>query len=158
MIYRIALTMLMLTAGVAISQAEDRRVFHHQGREHKIPVTRKLNPIWWLKNEDRPYDEGWKEGKPEWYRKFTFNLRNPGHNFTHYVLGVADRDFTRRGPDAAHVWSQDPERRHNPCCITEGVLLPRPFLSRKGILLESYIGWRQDGNFGIALRKAQDVR
>lgn len=54
----------------------------------------KLNPLWWLGNADDPVPP------PDWYRpgrrfrKARRHLRNPLHNFTFYVIGIADKDFT----------------------------------------------------------------
>src|SRR5215212_8339854 len=56
----------------------------------------KWNPIWWFKNADdplppesyRPHDKG---------RALKWQLRNPLHNFTFYVIGVADKKVVRSG-------------------------------------------------------------
>src|SRR5579863_8074681 len=62
----------------------------------KIHFYDKLNPVWWLKNQDDPKP-------PDWYkpndkrRKLKWSFRNPMHNFDFYVIGVADKKFSRSG-------------------------------------------------------------
>jgi len=147
----------------------------HEGRGHDIGLCKVVNPIWWLGNEDRPFDEeftffgkiiddSYKHGT----RKFLFAVRNPGHNFTHYVIGHANHKFMRTGDYPSHVWSQDESKPTNICWIkkhpdNKGKLfarpiIPKPYLSRKGKVTEGYAGWRNGGNFGLALRKKQKVR
>lgn len=132
---------------------------HHSAR-HNIPFWKKLNPIWWLGNYDRPYDESFTFfGKnidstyPTVVRKTLFAIRNPGHNFTHYVIGIADRNFNSFGPFPTDVWAEYPRRLNYAFRIVR--FLPLPYLSYRGNKIEFYIGWRQAGNFGLSLRKSQ---
>ena len=129
----------------------DGSVYYHRAREQGKVGLKKFNPIWWLGNADEDYDSNWKPDKSHEWRKFTYALRNPGHNFTHYVIGVADRDFVRYGSDPDQVWNQ--EGRVNQAMIHAGPLR-LPFYSRQGRHFDQYIGWRESGNFGIAFRKA----
>ena len=105
----------------------------------------KLYPIWWLGNADEPRP-------PDWYcpndrhRALKWYVRNPFHNFSHYVIGVADKNFYRSGKFPAHNtgprggWNFAVARRHI-------VLLPFVAYERKGFTF--YLGWRERGNFGM---------
>jgi hypothetical protein len=111
----------------------------------KIQFYQKLNPVWWLGNVDEPTP-------PDWYcpgdrhRAFKWYVRNPFHNFGHYVIGVADKKFYRSGKFPAHNagphggWNFAVARRHI-------VLLPFVSYERKGFTF--YLGWRERGNFGM---------
>lgn len=113
----------------------------------------KMNPIWWGKNSDSPLPDWWRPDDPYEERKRSWYLRNPMHNFTHYVIGVSDRDFHRKGIAASEVWN--PDGGLNLTMTHSGPLIHLPFVSHKGRFLEGYVGWRNSGNFGMALRKAQ---
>ena len=127
--------------------------FHEAEESGKPPVSlAKLNPIWALENHNRPYDPWWKPNASHGWRKFTYALRNPGHNFTYYTIGIADRDFVRTGISPQSVWNE--EGRTNLTMIHAGPLIHLPGISHKGRFLEGYFGWRERGNFGIALRLA----
>ena len=107
----------------------------------------KFNPVWWWKNSDQPEP-------PESYRSndkrrlLKWRLRNPLHNFTFYVIGVADKKVARAG--------LYPEDNFNPdwgwnVASTRYKWLPLPFMSyshgAKGF--HFYCGWRSSGNFGF---------
>lgn len=80
---------------------------------------KKLNPIWWLKNDDDPVPpRGYRPEDPEWKRKLFWAFRNPLHNLTFYVIGVADRtsEFTRKGTYPRNVFNQT-DKRWNFCWI-----------------------------------------
>lgn len=111
----------------------------------KIHFYNKLNPIWWFQNADDP-------DAPEWFRpgekgrEFKWFLRNPFHNFTFYVIGVADKEFVRSG--------RYPRRTSNPnggwmFAVTRRRILPLPYWSYRRGRFEFYLGWRVQGNFGI---------
>ncbi|NBV23489.1 MAG: hypothetical protein EBS05_16415 [Proteobacteria bacterium] len=88
---------------------------------------------------------------PDWYRpgnrcrRVLWQLRNPLHNFTFYVIGVADQPFTRTGkfpeavfaPDGGWNWA-----------MTRYRWVRLPFVSYNGIWGRFYLGWRERGNFG----------
>ncbi|MEM6910964.1 MAG: hypothetical protein AAF555_05210 [Verrucomicrobiota bacterium] len=140
-------------------QIVGRHHFYHEPRQPDLRGSylwgvAKANPNWWWKNSDTPLAEWWRPEEPDqgkrqrsWYR------RNPLHNFTHYIVGVSDRPFVRRGIEAAHIWNQ--ERGLNLAVLSAGPLLHLPFVSYQGRLLECYLGWRESGNFGAALRTAE---
>ena len=104
----------------------------------------KWNPLWWFGNVDDPEP-------PEWYRpggpgrRWLWQLRNPLHNFTFYVIGVADKPFTRTGkfPDAVFA----PDGGWNRAVARYG-WLRLPFVSFNGERGRFYFGWRERGNFG----------
>lgn len=54
---------------------------------------KKLNPLWWFANDDdtvppKEYHPEWSKFRRNFYWKY---IRNPLHNFTFYVIGVADK-------------------------------------------------------------------
>src|SRR5882762_9122166 len=56
------------------------------------PVIRKrdkANPLWWFRNADQPKPEASYRPDDKW-RVLKWHIRNPLHNFTFYVIGVAD--------------------------------------------------------------------
>jgi hypothetical protein len=112
-----------------------------------IHFYKKLNPIWWLENADDPVP-------PAWYlpgnrhRLLTWRFRNPFHNFDHYVIGVADKNFLRSG--------RYPERNSDPHGgwdfeIGWRRLVPLPFVSYERPGCNFYLGWREHGAFGAKL-------
>lgn len=104
----------------------------------------KWNPVWWLGNADDPVP-------PDWYRPGSrcrgvlWQLRNPLHNFTFHVIGIADKCFTRTGkfPDAVFA----PDGGWNWAVARYG-WLRLPFVSYNGERWRFYLGWRERGNFG----------
>ena len=114
---------------------------------------KKLNPAWWLGNAEEPK-------APDWYRPgqccrdFLWHLRNPCHNFTFYVIGIADKPFTRTGcypgrasnPHGGWNWATCRYKR-----------LRLPFMDYHRGRFEFYCGWRNGGNFGMKLNFAQAV-
>jgi hypothetical protein len=112
--------------------------------------TQKWNPIWWLGNADDPRP-------PDWYRpgsqarSLLWQLRNPLHNFTFYVIGVADEDFLRYGSEPGDVFSKD--GGWNWAIIQRG-WLRLPFVSYQGKRVQFYALWRERGNFGLKLNRA----
>ncbi|HEY2081311.1 MAG TPA: hypothetical protein VGI88_00895, partial [Verrucomicrobiae bacterium] len=61
-----------------------------------VTACERLNPLWWFGNADEPV-------APPWYRPngkmrtFLWHLRNPIHNFSHYVVGINDKESVRSG-------------------------------------------------------------
>lgn len=104
----------------------------------------KWNPIWWFGNLDDPMP-------PDWYRpgsgcrNVLWQLRNPLHNFTFYVIGIADKPFTRTGkfPDAVFA----PDGGWN-WAVAKHKWVRLPFVSYNGERWRFYLGWRERGNFG----------
>ena len=105
----------------------------------------KLNPQFWLENIDDPLpsaafipDDPGRVDK--WY------WRNPFHNFTFYVIGLADLRFERIG-----LCPRDNFNRQEGWnwCVARYGFLEVPFISFKNGRLQAYFGWRERGNFGI---------
>lgn len=109
--------------------------------------TQKWNPIWWLGNADDPEPPDWyRPGKR--FRGVQWQLRNPFHNLTFYVIGVKDSDFIRYGRDPGAVFRSD--GGWNWCVIQKG-WWRLPFVSYEGERMKFYALWREHGNFGLKL-------
>ena len=112
-----------------------------------------MNPWNWFvwaffKNDDDPeprYDL-WVD-RPEWQRKFLWWLRNPAHNFTHYVIGLKGRRFSS---EMWGVWGPFELMRRR---LWSAPWIPFLCLYYEGKRMDGYIGWRTSGAFGIALRR-----
>lgn len=124
-----------------------RTVKIHQPKSPPIRITQRLNPIWWLGNMDDPVPPDWyRPGKAD--RQWQWQLRNPFHNFTFYVIGVSDRPATRTGRFPTEVfpvgggWNWAIHRYHF-------ILLP--FIAFEGARWRFYLGWRDTGNLGAKL-------
>lgn len=88
---------------------------------------------------------------PDWYRPgsphrgWLWQLRNPLHNFTFYVIGIADKPFIRTGKFPNAVFA--PESGWN-WAISRYGWLRLPFISFNGQRCRFYLGWRERGNLG----------
>ena len=117
---------------------------------------RKLNPLWWYKNSDEPVVPDWYlPEEPYSRRELKWHTRNPFHNFTYYVIGVADRPFVRTGGNPGSVWGKD--GGWNFTMTHAGPVIHLPCLSYKGKTWEWYLGWRGRGNFGAAFRPGRNT-
>jgi hypothetical protein len=113
----------------------------------------RLNPVFWLGNLDTPvppadYLPGDQFRVLKWY------LRNPGHNFMFYVVGIADKvddpEFKRYGIHPSRVFAPTPG--WNVTYIRyKWVFLP--FISYWDENVRFYIGWRERGNLGAKLNR-----
>lgn len=111
------------------------------------PKMQKWNPVWWIGNVDtRVPPPDYKPDDPRRARKYQW--RNPGHNFTFYVIGITDKKFTRTGRHPDDVFK--PGGGLN-WAVSRHRLLLLPFVSYQGRLCSTYFGWRERGNFGIKL-------
>lgn len=116
--------------------------------DKSVPLTgrrmQKWNPLWWFGNVDDPEP-------PDWYRpgstgrRLLWQLRNPLHNFTFYVIGVADKPFARSGRFPQAVFA--PKGGWN-WAVTKHSWVRLPFVSYNGEWGRFYLGWRERGNFG----------
>jgi hypothetical protein len=107
----------------------------------------KLNPVWWFGNLNTPVPPAsYRPEDPR--REMKWYFRNPLHNFTFYVVGVADKPFYRSGYypernfDPTGGWNFAVSRRH---------ILLLPYVSYQRQWCTFYLGWRERGNFGIKL-------
>ena len=114
----------------------------------QIHFYNKLNPVWWLENADDPVPPAWYLPKDK-HRALKWRFRNPFHNFDFYVIGVADKKFTRSG----HY----PERNSDPHGGWDFELARRrlallPYVSCERKHFNFYFGWRERGAFGIEMK------
>jgi hypothetical protein len=139
-------------------QTDSRHHYYHVPDDpnlegsHIVGVA-KMNPKWWIGNSDDPLPWWWKPDAPLDERERTWMMRNPFHNFTHYVIGVSDRHTHRYGINARSIWND--EGPMNLSVTRSGPLLYLPMVSNRGRFFEWYFGWRESGNFGAAWRLAQ---
>jgi hypothetical protein len=106
----------------------------------------KWNPVFWFGNLDDPVppdsyrpDDPRRDGK--WY------CRNSLHNFTFYVMGIADKEFEYTGrypniynPNDGWNWT-----------VCRYKCMRLPLISYKKSGFRFYCGWRERGNFGMKL-------
>ena len=113
----------------------------------KIHFYNKLNPVWWFGNIDDPVPPAWyRPGSQE--RDFLWHLRNPFHNFDHYVIGIADKRFVRYSKDS----EANPNRSGGwDFAVARRKLAVLPFVGYRRGHFNFYFGWRERGNFGIKL-------
>lgn len=130
----------------------EREVFH---AAHKPPGgAQKWNPAWWAGNADDPVPPAWyRPGQTG--RATLWQLRNPCHNLTFYIIGVHGRDFVRRGRAPDHVFH--PDGGWNFAVIQIG-WLRLPFISYQGGHVRFYALWRENGNFGLKLNFKRNER
>jgi hypothetical protein len=123
-----------------------------------IPTAQKFNPLFWFKNADDPEPPAkmWP-GDP--HRHFKWYWRNPLHNFTFYVIGIADKTFVRTGKYPARVFAPDGGWNWT---MSKYKCLRLPFVSYQAGTFHFYVGWRNRGNFGFEFKfsepKARPVR
>jgi hypothetical protein len=114
----------------------------------------KLNPLWSLGNADDPEP-------PEWYRpnspnrRWLWQMRNPLHNFTFYVIGVADKPTKRTGRFPQSVFA--PTGGWNWAFVRHR-FVPLPFVSFDGRWSRFYAGWRERGNLGFKFNFKRPTR
>ena len=114
--------------------------------KHRPSHCQKWNPVFWFGNLDDPDPPDWyrpddprRDGK--WY------CRNSLHNFTFYVMGIADKEFEYTG---RHPGIFNPQDGWNwTVCRYKCVRLPLISYKKGGCLF--YCGWRERGNFGMKL-------
>lgn len=108
-----------------------------------IPLTVKLNPIWWAQND-------WDVDPPEWFlpdksdlsRRFQWWWRNPFENFKRWVCGVGDLDYTVRLIGDSWWTTGNTSDRNWEIGLIDGFL---PWVSYAGEKVEFYIGWQPVG-------------
>jgi len=112
-----------------------------------IRPIQKWNPLWSLGNADDPEPPAWyRPESPN--RRALWQMRNPFHNFTHYVAGVSDKPTTRTGRYPSDVFA--PGGGWNWAFVRHRIV-PLPFISFDGELCRFYLGWRESGNLGVKM-------
>src|SRR5262245_11840247 len=114
-------------------------------------IWKKLNPVWWLLNDDEPDPPDWQlPGKPYLIRQLSWYLRNPLQNFGRYVVGVYDRNYTVVGtaPVYATNWSDvHPNRTGWKTSTIHIGWLRLPYVSYENEHMLWYAGWQWSGFF-----------
>lgn len=150
----IVVSMVMMVGCVStrysdVSKKPDASFFH--SAQPPPGGTQKWNPVWWFGNADDPVP-------PDWYRPgqgmrgALWQLRNPLHNFTFYVIGVHDKDFVRLGKQPGKVF---PEGYGWNYAVIERGFLRLPFVAYQGRHVRWYALWREKGNFGLKFHRHQ---
>lgn len=116
-------------------------MIEYKGRIKK-PLSKKINPLWWIKNDDDP--------PPAGYSALAWFLRNPFHNLFFYVIGVADRNYRVYANVDNCIVRAD---RHETGWVLSLILtkIPRPFFSYSATAWVIYAGWRPNGSLGFKL-------
>ncbi len=121
------------------------------GRHHPIAWWYPLDLAWLLfgNEDDGIYgDATWRAGRPRSFGlAVKWWLRNPCHNLTWYVLGIANRDRLL-------VINKDSDAPGWVYGYLSAGWLRLPFLAYNGRLV-GYIGWRPSGAFGLKLRRGK---
>ena len=113
--------------------------------KHPISTWQKFNPVWWYGNIDDP-------GPPAWFRPGEKNrvakwrMRNPFHNFTFYVIGIADKHHFRSGRFPRSI--RDPIDGGWNFSAARHRFIWLPFIAYNRGKFDFYFGWRPGGNFG----------
>lgn len=115
--------------------------------ETRIPLTTKINPLWWFGNVEG-LDPGYMPEWSLWRRKFFWFFRNFMFNFFRFVVGVEDRDLIVTGP--APVFTPvlleciPPSTGWKWAIIRTGWLV-LPFVSYTGTRVLWFAGWVPSG-------------
>jgi hypothetical protein len=121
-------------------------VFRHQPR-HRPTAREQWNPAWWFGNVDEPVPPpDYRADDPR--RVARYHRRNSCHNFTFYVCGLADQEFTRVGLYPTQVFN--PHGGWN-WAVARYKWIYLPFVSYQRGGFKVYCGWRERGNFGLKL-------
>lgn len=91
-------------------------------------------------------------GRGKWERRIRWWLRNPFHNLFWHVIGIEGKPFKRYGRHPRHVWN--PHGGWN-WAVIHYRWLRLPFVSWRGKRIEFYMGWRERGALGFAIRPAR---
>lgn len=100
-------------------------------------------------NSDEEIPELLAPSCSKYIRLLLWWIRNPLHNFTHHWIGFHGSVFSTRGKFLGYGINTG---------FTRSRLMWFPLLSYRGKYVEGYIGWRFNGAFGIALRKANSKK
>lgn len=124
--------------------------------EIRKPWQQKINPIWWLGNDLNTEPPNWfRPISPQWKRRIFWYVRNPFHNFTHYVIGVVDRTHWVTGPNPTKAILADltpPQKGWHWAVTWIGRVPLLPFISYSNDSFRFYAGWLPIGKFGLELK------
>lgn len=122
------------------------KVVRNQPKQRPTAV-QKMNPVFWLGNLDDPQPPAWY-AQDDAARGRKWQRRNGLHNFTFYVIGIADREFSQTGRFPGTVFNPHGGWNWTVCRYH---WLRLPLISYKGQRVVFYVGWRERGNFGVKL-------
>jgi hypothetical protein len=118
----------------------------HLPKQQPDPID-KFNPIFWFGNIDDPVPPA--KYRPDDPRRHSrWHRRNSLHNFTFYVIGIADKEFERVGRHPSEVFN--PDEGWN-WAVSKYRWWRLPFISYHKKGFKFYLGWRNHGNFGAKL-------
>ena len=120
----------------------------------RIHAWQKFDLVWWLENSDEPVPPAWYLPADR-HRVMKWHFRNPFHNFSFYVIGVADKPTTRSGRYPDHV--SNPHGGWN-FAVTRRRMIFLPYISYQHSPLAFYLGWRKRGDFGLKINFSKDNR
>lgn len=119
-----------------------------------VSAWNRINPVWWFGNADQPKPPAdYLPGRR--LRNLRWHIRNPIHNFGHYVIGIGDKDLVRSGRFPARLSS--PQGGWTVAVCKRGHVR-LPFVDYRHGRFEFYFGWRTGGNFGIKFNLRQTPR
>jgi len=140
-------------------------------RKSKAPVTwkQKINPWWWMLNDDDPVyaipadgtpvkNDWFHPTWPQWFRKIAWGWRNPTCNLDRYVLGFWDkRDWWTRERGDNRGWTGEDWNGKDTMWPLPGErwAIALPFISfqtarnKKGKYWEFYLGWKPNSEFAL---------
>jgi len=120
-------------------------VAHFPSRPYDFSFWQKINPFWWFGNADEPEPPSWYRTN-QCCRTFMWHVRNPCHNFTFFVCGIADKSFTRAGRYPGKIANPNDGWNWTVCRYKRWRL---PFIAYNRGRFQFYCGWRTGGNFGM---------
>ena len=129
------------------------------GRKKK-PLLLKLNIVWWFMNDEEqkvsdPSAAWYRPEWPDWRRWLYWNVfRNPLQNFSAFVVGVQDKNYTVYGKAPALTVQRsdlDTSEYGFQWAILRGgdLTVPRAFISYSGSRFVWYAGWQPSGFFRL---------
>lgn len=157
-VFSVQLVLIGLCSHCASAKPKDEKPYPVMKREPlpyvvvtnnvSVPVSSKLNPVFWLGNYDRP-NPPWDYKQNDRLRHFKWYIRNPWHNFDFYVIGIADKNFVRVGKYPERVFAPEGGWNRTVC---EYKWLRLPFVSYWRGPFNFYLGWRNRGQFGFEFK------
>jgi hypothetical protein len=130
---------------VVSSNLPVRVVAHFPSKPYDFSTCQKLNPIWWFGNADDPMPPAAYRTNQA-CRKVMWYFRNPFHNFTFFVIGIADKPFTQTGRFPGEIANPNGGWNWGVCRYKR---LRLPFVAYSRGRFQFYCGWRKGGNFGM---------
>jgi len=117
----------------------------------RVDWRKKLNPMWWVANDDDPVPPDWYTHGAIWWW-----LRNPFHNFMFYVVGVSDRNYwvIGRSPPTLSLRRDINLKGWHWAILFPAKWLPLPYVSYSGTRWYWYLGWQPVGKLGAKIGRS----